>query len=167
MNTHSKYPWFAKILDDVVTLAKICTPLALLFTLALVSTPKVKADDLKFNPDLGGRTITLPTSEVDYEKLAKAIALHETSNCGITYGAARYNNCFGFRTSEGFMHFKTKQASYDKFHKLWKESYGGGFPTMRQATTWVCGNDTPTGHDCHGGSPSGWLSSVSSIYENL
>jgi len=127
-----------------------------------------QARELHFG-NLPQRVIILPKKQtgVDYKKLALSIALHETKNCGISYGAARYNNCMGFRVSGHFLKFKTKEDSYAKFYSLWQNSYGGGFPTIRQATCWVCGCSTPTGHDCPGGSPRGWLVSVRNIFATL
>lgn len=103
----------------------------------------------------------------DRNKLAKAIAIHETGNCTARVGAALKNNCFGFRANSTFYSFKSKEASYKKFHVLWAKSYGDKMPTIREATGWVCGWRWPTGKDCPGGSPRNWLASVTSLYHSF
>lgn len=79
--------------------------------------------------------------QVDLDRLAKAVAKHETANC--TKGSAKVNNCFGIMAwSKGKRHFKlypTKEASYEDFKRLWAKSYGG-FPTLAKAKKYS-GND--------------------------
>lgn len=111
-----------------------------------------------------------PKGNYNRDKLAKAIAIHETGDCTAKVGAALKLNCFGFRANNTFYRFKTKKASYDKFHTLWATDYGDHMPTIREATAWVCGwhhlkeNGTVP---CAGGNPHSWLVSVTAIYSTL
>lgn len=104
------------------------------------------------------------------DKLAKAVALHETGDCTAKVGSALYNNCHGFRVRGKFLHFKTKQGSYDYFEDLWEEDFGG-MPDARLATAYVCGwehlRKAGTGTPCHGGKPMAWLKDVLHKYETL
>ncbi len=106
----------------------------------------------------------------DLDKLAKAVAMHETGDCTAKVGSALYNNCHGFRKNNKFLHFKAKQESYVYFEDLWQRNYGG-FPDLRLATAYVCGwqhlKKNGTGTPCSGGNPNSWLSSVTNIYDNL
>lgn len=132
---------------------------------------KAQAEPLRFGERLKDAVVKVEmpvkSAAVDIDRLAKAVALHETKDCGVNVGSARYLNCHGFKGSKGFYRFKTKQESYDKFKDIWTRIYGGGFPTLRLATTWVCGGRWPTGQDCPGGSPRNWLASVKSLYASL
>ncbi len=105
----------------------------------------------------------------DLDKLAKAIALHETGDCTAKVGSALYHNCHGFRVSNHFLHFQTKAESYAKFKKLWTSDYKE-FPNLRLATAYVCGwnhlkKNGPV--PCSGGNPQSWLTSVVSAYDRL
>lgn len=109
------------------------------------------------------------TDGVDLDKLALAVAKHETGNCTAKVGAALYNNCHGFRVSNHFLHFEDQSESFEKFKALWAKDYGG-MPTLRLATAYVCG----WGHlkqygtvPCSGGNPAGWLASVLKLYNDL
>lgn len=105
----------------------------------------------------------------DIDKLAKAVALHETGDCTAKRGAALYNNCHGFRRNNRFVHFATKQESYDKFKVLWAKDYQT-LPNLRLATAYVCGwqwlqkNGTTA---CPGGDPKSWLADVTNKYYSL
>lgn len=108
---------------------------------------------------------------VDLDKLAKAVAVHETGDCTAKVGSALYNNCHGFRRSGRFLRFKNKQESYEYFEDLWTRNYGGGMPTAALATAYVCGwehlKKAGTGTPCEGGVPMAWLSSVLRKYDTL
>jgi len=83
---------------------------------------------------------------VDMDKLAWAVAMHETKNCtarNAVTGRAR-NNCHGImswpngqRTQRTYPNI---QASHDAFKELWVRAYGGRLPTMQDARKYS-GND--------------------------
>ena len=105
-----------------------------------------------------------PKSSGHLDKLAYAIAMAETQNCTVGYGAS-HNNCFGIKrggivpcTTRGFRKmcvFASKEESYAAFKKIWTKGYGGGFPTVAMAAVWT-GNDNP--HT--------WLSNVRKFYNS-
>lgn len=94
---------------------------------------------------------------VDLDKLAIAVATHETCSC--TCGSAKYNNCFGIRYNGTFAHYKTKEDSYADFKRIWAKPtgyYRGQYPTLSLAKTYT-GNDRAVA----------WLSTVTRVYESL
>lgn len=94
---------------------------------------------------------------VDLDKLAKAVAMHETANC--TKGSARFNNCFGIKYAGKFARYATKEASYADFKRIWSKPtgyYRGQFPTLALAKKYS-GNDRA----------SIWLKNVSHFYSSL
>lgn len=94
---------------------------------------------------------------VDLDKLAKAVARHETNGC--TKGSAKYNNCFGIMEwpngKRRFKRYATKEESYDHFKKIWAKSYGG-MPTLAKAKKYS-GNDKSTA----------WLNNVTKFYNAM
>jgi hypothetical protein len=99
---------------------------------------------------------------VDLHRLSHAVAKHETGGC--TKGVARYSNCHGILVKGKPLHFDSKEESHAYFIRLWLRRYGWRLPTLRDATTYVCGGRWPTGKDCPGGSPTHWRASVLSFY---
>lgn len=63
---------------------------------------------------------------LDLDKLAYAVAKHETWNCTIWNSASR-NNCFWIMTwKRGFREFKyyeTKEDSYEDFKRIWSTKW--------------------------------------------
>lgn len=91
---------------------------------------------------------------MDLNKLAIAVAYHET--CGCTCGVgATHNNCFGIRYNGDWASYPTKEDSYADFKRIWKKSYGG-FPTLAQARKYS-GNDRAES----------WLGRVTRVYNSL
>ena len=137
----------------------------------------VHAEELSFTPDIRCN-IAIPYTKpkpivdiqgYDIDKLAKAVAIHETGDCTAKVGAATHNNCHGFRRNDKFLIFKDKSESYEKFKNLWARDFED-FPTIRLATAYVCGwrhlrEKGPV--PCPGGNPKSWLASVNSIYYSL
>lgn len=68
------------------------------------------------------------------DKLAYAVALHETNDCKLWTG--RVNNCHWMLIRVGGKRvpivYKSKQESYEAFKKLWVRRYGG-CPDMAKA----------------------------------
>lgn len=128
---------------------------------------RIKWDTLELEP---GSEELHAAAGYDIDKLAKAVAIHETGDCTAKVGAALYNNCHGFRKNNRFLRFAKKQESYAYFEDLWQRNYGG-MPDLRLATAYVCGwqhlKKNGTGTPCSGGNPNSWLASVTSIYETL
>lgn len=96
----------------------------------------------------------------DIDRLAKAVAMHETKDCGLDYGASAKNNCFGIMsfTSGGQRYFKgydSKEESYEDFKRIWSTWYGE-MPTHTLAVKYS-GNDRPDE----------WLANVTHFYHNL
>lgn len=95
----------------------------------------------------------------DLDKLAKAVALHETGDCTAKLGAATVNNCFGIMAwSNGqryFKRYKTKEDSYADFKRIWS-SYYQKFPDLKLAKRYS-GNDRPYQ----------WLANVKHFYASL
>lgn len=113
------------------------------------------------SPNVSQNVESQPTTDID--KLAHAVAMAETKNCELGYGAM-YNNCFGIKrgsivpceTGQNNMCiFANKQDSFSAFKKIWTEGYGGGYPTVAMAATWT-GNDRPDN----------WLKNVAFHYNN-
>lgn len=102
-----------------------------LFLAGAVATPKVAIKVV----------VKADNSQLDLDKLAKAVAMHETANC--TRGSAKLNNCHGILSwSGGRRHFKaypTKEASYEDFKQIWAKYYKV-FPTLALARRYS-GND--------------------------
>lgn len=109
-------------------------------------------------------------ASVDIDKLAKAVALHETGDCTAKRGSALFLNCHGFRRNNKFLHFKSKNESYAYFETLWTKNYGG-MPTVATATAYVCGwnhlRQNGAGTPCKGGNPKSWLADVTAKYNSL
>lgn len=71
----------------------------------------------------------LPKCHID--RVAYAVAKYETNDCKTWVG--RFSNCFGMRVKWEWLRFESKEASYAHFKKVWKKSYSGGCPTLRDA----------------------------------
>lgn len=88
-------------------------------------------------------------TQVDLDKLAYAVAKHETASCTKGYGA-EYNNCIGLKNGSiapckkigrnRMCIYDTPEESLEAFKKVWVEGYGGGLPTLRMAQVYS-GND--------------------------
>lgn len=75
-----------------------------------------------------------------------------------------YNNCFGIKNGgiapcpkigrNRMCIYSSPEASYEAFRKIWVKGYGGGFPTLKQASRWS------------GGDGKNWLKSVKYHYNN-
>lgn len=81
--------------------------------------------------------------EVDLDKLAYAVAMHETKNCTVGNSASR-NNCFWImqwdkKGKRSFKSFSTKEESYEAFKTLWAKHYKW-LPTKAKARRYS-GND--------------------------
>lgn len=80
----------------------------------------------------------------DIDKLAKAVAMHETADCKKWTGI-KYDNCFWIRnwsiapckkvSSSWFCIYNTPGESYEAFKKIWTTSYGE-LPTLQMAIRW-------------------------------
>lgn len=88
---------------------------------------------------------------VDLNRLARAVAVAETSGCSRGTGITHLN-CFGIRENGAFVKFDSHAASFESFKWNWTKSYGG-FPTIEDARKW-------TGSD----SAESWLSHVKANY---
>lgn len=75
----------------------------------------------------------------DLNKLAYAVARHETANC--TKGSGKYNNCHGIIRNGGFVRYSTKEESYKDFKQLWKKWYKK-FPDYELAHRYSGGDRT-------------------------
>ena len=96
----------------------------------------------------------------DLDKLAKAVARHETGSCTIGNSALVHNNCFGVRECSGgrcygFKTYDTIEDSYEEFKRLWRDKYGK-FPNSYLAKRYS-GSDRAD----H------WLANVTSVYNSL
>jgi hypothetical protein len=133
-------------------------------------TPKVAKKVTKFSVgSVSSAKANQNQGGFNLDKLAKAVAMHETGDCTAKRGAALVKNCHGFRVNGHFLKFNDKSESYAKFEKLWLRDYQE-FPDLRLATAWVCGwqhlkkNGTVP---CAGGNPKAWLVSVTEFYKSL
>lgn len=80
----------------------------------------------------------------DIDKLAKAVAMHETADCTTGIGP-EYNNCFGIKNGgtapcpqigrSNFCIYQDPQESYEAFKKIWSTWYGE-LPTYEMADKW-------------------------------
>lgn len=94
----------------------------------------------------------------DLDKLAKAVARHETGGC--TLGSGRtHNNAFGIMQwkngKRSFKRYETCEQSYEDFKRIWT-AYYGRFPDLALAKKYS-GNDRPNQ----------WLSNVTAFYNEL
>lgn len=96
----------------------------------------------------GGVAKSKGSANFNLDRLAYAVAMAETKNCKLGYGAS-HNNCFGIKKgrtvpckTEGFRKmcvFSSPEESYEAFKKIWSTHYKS-FPTLRLASIWT-GND--------------------------
>jgi len=87
-------------------------------------------------------------NKVDMDKLARAVARHETGGCTLGYGA-EYNNCFGIKNGNTapckkigrnrMCIYEHPDESYVAFKIIWNKWYKG-LPTLHMAKRWS-GND--------------------------
>lgn len=93
---------------------------------------------------------------VDLDKLARAVAVAETSNCTTGMGLTK-NNCHGImRWTNGKRSgrvFATTSESFTYFKSMWLRLYGDRFPTWDDAKRYT-GNPHP----------SDWYGTVKLIY---
>lgn len=104
------------------------------------------------------------TKGFDIDKLARAVAQWETTNCTKGIGP-KYNNCFGIKNgsiapckkkaSSGMCIYNHPSESYVAFKKIWREGYGNKFPTVAMATRWS-GDDNAAG----------WIKHVTKFYNS-
>lgn len=91
---------------------------------------------------------------VDLDKLAIAVAAHET--CGCTCGVGKtHNNCFGIRYNGDWAWYPTHADSFTDFKRIWAKSYKI-FPTLAMAKKYS-GNDRSEA----------WLETVTKVYDSL
>lgn len=82
-----------------------------------------------------------PWQLLDLDRLAKAVARHETASCTKGYGK-EYNNCHGIKNGNTapcpkigrnrMCIYSDPKDSYDAFKKIWSTHYKT-FPTLRMA----------------------------------
>ena len=81
------------------------------------------------------------------DKLALAVAMHETHNCQDVTNFTKWNNCHGIRTWDGNKlrprRYATIQDSHEDFKEIWGRMYGTTTPTKANAIRWS-GNDNAT-----------------------
>lgn len=95
-------------------------------------------------------TQNLDKNTFDIDKLAKAVAMHETADCK-KWTWIKYDNCFWIRNGNtapckktstwGFCIYDTPSESYKAFKKIWSTHYGW-LPTLEMAKRWSW-NDRP------------------------
>lgn len=77
------------------------------------------------------------------DKLAYAVAMHETKDCTLGWGLL-YNNCMGVKKYRGGKlqpaRYDSKTDAYIDFKNIWNRLYGSEIPTMKDAIKWS-GND--------------------------
>lgn len=95
---------------------------------------------------------------LDLDKLARAVAVAETSGCTQGSGRSR-NNCFGIMHWPGgkrtLISYPSKEASFEHFKDIWSRLYKR-FPDRALAAKWT-GNDHPDR----------WLATVEHVYYSL
>lgn len=92
----------------------------------------------------------LDKNTFDIDRLAKAVAMHETADCK-KWTWIKYDNCFWIRNGNtapckktstwGFCIYDTPSESYEAFKKIWSKNYGW-LPTLEMAKRWSW-NDRP------------------------
>jgi hypothetical protein len=104
----------------------------------------VKEDRGSSKPSSGKNVAYAGREEVEPDKadinaLAMAVAFAETGLC--TKGSAiTHLNCVGIRQNGKFVKYASHNESLDDFKKRWSRSYGGRYPTYKDAVAWT-GND--------------------------
>jgi len=96
----------------------------------------------------------------DLEKLAKAVALHETNDCTKGNSAIIHKNAFGIRECYGgrcygFKTYRNCEESFLDFERIWS-SYYNKFPDIELARKYS-GNDRADS----------WLRNVKNFYSTL
>jgi len=104
----------------------------------------------------GGRAIPkqlgAPSRAVDLDRLARAVALHETVGCTRGVGLT-HNNCHGIRQNGEWVYFPSFAASTVSFKKNWLKHYGNHFPTFDDAVKYSGGDRADA-----------WLKNVTKFY---
>ena len=103
-------------------------------------------------------------TDIDLDRLAKAVAMAETNNCTKGYWKS-YNNCFGIKNGNTapcpkigkskMCIYENPEDSYEAFKKIWSKWYKT-HPNLNSAQRW-------TGHD----NAVRWLSHVNLHYNKL
>jgi len=95
------------------------------------------------------------SGDFSLDRLARAVARHETANCTTGIGP-QTNNCFGIRdfTTDWFKFYDTPEDSYKDFKRIWS-TYYKGFPTVKMAEKWS-GKDRVDA----------WMCNVEKFYKN-
>jgi len=114
--------------------------------------PVILADDVRKN-------VILPEATFNIDKLALAVATHETGNCTLA-GSSDVNNCFGIMSfrkdgSRFFKRYDAPEDSYKDFVRIWTKWYGE-MPNRAMAVKW-------SGNDRAGA----WLNNVTHFYNTL
>jgi hypothetical protein len=96
----------------------------------------------------------------DLEKLAKAVAMHETKDCTLGNSALVHNNAFGImqwdsQGNRSFKKYESCEESYEDFERIWKTHYRV-FPNEDLAKIY-------SGNDRH----EAWLANVTKFYNSL
>ena len=101
---------------------------------------------------------------VDLDRLARAVARHETASCTKGYGVT-HNNCHGIKSGKTYpckfgknkmCIFSSKEESFTAFKVIWKNVYGGTLPTIKQAERY-------SGHH----NAQAWHKNVLQFYKNV
>ena len=81
----------------------------------------------------------------DVDKLAKAVAMHETKDCQLWYGS-KYNNCFWIKNwntapceriwNNKMCIYNSPEESYKAFKKIWTETWYNWPVTREKAIVW-------------------------------
>lgn len=100
------------------------------------------------------KQISAPSRAFDLDRLAIAVAQHETADCTKGVGVT-HCNCHGIRQNGAFVRFDSRAASYHSFKLNWLKHYGDHFPTFADAVKYS-GNDRADA----------WLKNVTQFYEN-
>lgn len=117
-------------------------------------------------PSQGKESSEKTSQGVDLDKLAKAVARHETSSFTKGYGVS-HNNGQGIKqgrtcpcktkpgSTSKMCYFQSQQESNETFKCVWSKVYGGRMPTKADAVRYS-GND----------GASNWLKNVTNFYYN-
>jgi len=125
----------------VMILAKLTPQNPLIETAeALYFKEEVKMTDLVFDTGKINEALkTLLPKEDKMQKLAMAVAMHETKNCTLGVGAT-HNNCFGIRKWNGtkldWARYNSKEEAYIDFKEIWGRMYGTTIPTLANSIRW-------------------------------
>jgi len=107
---------------------------------ALSFDREVKATNYVFNTGRINEALQNLLPKADpMDKLAMAVAMHETKNCTLGVGATHLN-CFGIRKWNGhqldWARYNSKKEAYIDFKEIWGRMYGTTTPTLANARRW-------------------------------